>query len=301
MKKLILVSFLLLMAAISMNAQNTAFPRLTGPYFGQKPPASEPVLFAPGTVSNGIDHCSAAFSPDGKEMYWELVANGIAKIGFSKVVNGVWSEPELVSFCKGDTCIYGNPFISVDGNKMFLTSFRPGAVSEDKENIWYSERTAEGWSEPKPVNPKVNALRIHWSISVSNSGTLYFQGTKLDKSEEGGIYFSKLVHGEYTEPIRMGPEINTQCNETCPYIAPDESYILFNKFDMKEPQNSGIFVSYRNKSGKWIPAKRILGGSPDKGGMSPRISPDGKYIFYANRGIFWMPIQKRIEELRPKE
>jgi hypothetical protein len=45
----------------------------------------------------------------------------------------------------------------------------------------------------------------------------------------------------------------------------------------------------------------LVGGSKDKGGLSPRISPDGKYLFYVNGGMYWIPIAERIEELRPKE
>jgi len=299
MKKLILFCYLLV-AAITINAQQTDFPKLIGPYFGQKPPVNKPELFASGYISNGSDHFSVSFSPDGKEIYFEIV-DKVVKIGYTNLVNGVWSKPEVVPFCKNDPFIYGNPCVSPDGKKLFFVSFRPGSVSENKENIWYSERISSGWSDPKPLSSNVNSLRIHWSISVSSSGNLYFQGTKLDKSETGGIYYSKLVNGEYTNPVKMGLEINADKNETCPYIAPDESYILFNRFDMADPSNSGIFISYRDKSGNWTRSLRILGGSPDAGGMSPRVSPDGKYIFYANRGIIWMPIENKIEELKSKK
>ncbi len=299
MKKLILTSCLLTLL-ILIKAQEKDFPKLTGSYFGQKPPESAPELFAPNYISNGIDHCTPTFSPDGKEIYFEILdKKNTAKIGYTKLVNEVWNKPDTVSFCKNDSFIYGNPFISPDGKRMFFTSFRPGAVSENKENIWYSERTSAGWADPKPVSSAVNDLRIHWSISISKSGTLYFQGTETDKNKESGIYYSKLVNGEYAYPVRMCVEINEGKNETCPYIAPDESYIIFNRFDMVNPTNSGIFISFRDKSGSWLPAIMVLGGSPDKGGMSPKITPDGKYIFYANRGIYWMPFARIIEKLRP--
>jgi hypothetical protein len=301
MKKQIIISCLLLTVGQNMNAQQGEFPKLSGSYFGQKPPTNEPVLFAPGIVSNGADHHAVAFNPEGNEMYWEVLVNGIPKVGFSTIVNGVWTKPDLVSFCKNDTYIYGNPFVSPDGNKLFFTSFRPGAVSKDKENIWYAEKTITGWSNPNPVNSIVNSLRVHWSLSVAQNGNLYFQGSQLDGNKEGGIYYSKFVNGEYTKPVRMSEEINNDKNETCPFVAPDESYILFNRFDMMEPTNSGIFISFRDKSGHWAPAVRMLGGSPDKGGMSPRITYDGKYLFYANRGIYWMPLGKLIEDLRSKE
>jgi len=31
------------------------------------------------------------------------------------------------------------------------------------------------------------------------------------------------------------------------------------------------------------------GGTKEKGGLSPRISPDGKYLFYVTGGMWWMP------------
>jgi hypothetical protein len=50
MKKPILISYMLLLSAI-VNAQQTDFPKLTGPYLGQKPPGMTPIIFAPGSVS----------------------------------------------------------------------------------------------------------------------------------------------------------------------------------------------------------------------------------------------------------
>ena len=55
-----------------------------------------------------------------------------------------------------------------------------------------------------------------------------------------------------------------------------------------EPENTGIFISYKNDAGKWTHAVRVLGGAPDKGGMSPKITLDGKYLFFVNNGMWWM-------------
>lgn len=296
MRRLTLPCVLLLIMATVMNAQETEFMKRTGPYLGEQQPNNKPLIFANGIVSSGTDHCTATFSPNGKEIYWEIDE----KIGYIKLKNGYWTSPETLSFCKEDLFHYGNPFITPDGDKLFFTSFRPGAVSSEKENIWYVKRTTSGWSDPNPVSDAVNALRIHWSISVSNSGTLYFQGNLLDRNDEGGIYYSKLVNGVYTKPNKMGRKINTQCNETCPYIAPDESYLIFNRLDPMDPENSGIFISFKDRSDKWIPAVRVLGGAPDKGGMSPKITPDDKYLFYVNSGMWWMSAEIAWN-LRPRE
>ena len=300
MKKLTIFSCLLLLATISINAQQNDFPKLNGPYLGQTSPVNEPLIFAPGIVSNGRNHSSVAISPDGKELCWSGVRD---KIWFTKLENGRWTEPEMLSFCKGDSYRYDNPFITPDGKKMFFTSFRPGGVSQEKETIWYAEGTSSGWSDPKPISSEVNEVPLHWSISVSDSGTLYFQFQDESGKSKGGIgdiFYSKLVKGEYTKTIDIGSEINTHATETCPHIAPDESYIVFTRFDETNVKNTGIFISYNDKSGKWLPAVMAEGGTKEKGGLSPRVSPDGKYLFYVNGGMFWMPAGF-IEKLRPNE
>jgi Tol biopolymer transport system component len=303
MKKLTFMNIVLLLAAICINAQITEFPKLTGPYLGQTPPVNEPVLFAPGIIStNAGNHSSVAISPDGKEIYWTMVKN-IRKIWFTRLENGRWTKPEMLSFCKGDSYKYDNPFITTDGKKMFFTSTRSGAVSKEKETIWYAERASAGWLDPHPISTEVNKIPLHWSISVSDLGTLYFQFQDVSGESSGGIgdiYYSKLVNGEYTKPISIGMAINTPATETCPYIAPDESYIVFTRFDETDVKNTGIFISYQDKLGNWLPAVMAEGGTKEKGGLSPRISPDGKYIFYVNGGMWWMPAGF-IEELRPKE
>jgi hypothetical protein len=69
MKKPILISYMLLLSAI-VNAQQTDFPKLTGPYLGQKPPGMTPIIFAPGSVSTERTEFGNAFSPDGGEFYF---------------------------------------------------------------------------------------------------------------------------------------------------------------------------------------------------------------------------------------
>ena len=296
MKKLFFIICILLIAISFVIAQQSEFPKLTGPYFGQKAPVEEPVEFAPGIVSNGSNASSAAVSPDGKEIYWD-----VDKIWFTRLENRKWTKPEMMSFCKEDKSLYRVPCLSPDGKNLFFLSTRAGSALKDKENIWYSERTSSGWSEPKPINSKVNALRIHWNITISNLGTLFFQGTRLDGKETGGIYYSTLEKGDYADPVKLGHEINKPgAITTCPFVAPDESYLIFNSME-NSPENSGIFISFRDKSGNWLPAVLLVGGSQKEGGLSPRVTPDGKYLFYVNSGMFWMPISKRIKELRPNK
>jgi len=77
MKKRILIACVLLVAAVTTNAQQKDFPRLAGPYLGQKPPGMTPEIFAPGIVSSEHqEHSSLAFSPDGNYLFFTKYTEG---------------------------------------------------------------------------------------------------------------------------------------------------------------------------------------------------------------------------------
>jgi ankyrin repeat protein len=270
------------------NPEPPKFPDLTGPYMGQAPPGNELERFAPGIVSPS--HCTITVSRDGKEIYW---ATGTRIMG-SWIRDGRWTQPAVVSFSgQGSLSLYDDvPFLTPDDRRLFFTSRRPlGSTGGDKENIWYVERTPSGWSEPRPVSASVNAMQLHWQVSVSRSGTLYFGG----KAEDGygllDIYCSQYVNGEYTKPLNLGPVINSSEGEMMPCIAPDESFLIFYKVVRQRPS---LYISFRAKDGQWLPPKML---ELNPGGVGAILSLDGKYLFLGNR---WVSANI-IEELRPKE
>jgi len=57
-----------------------------------------PELFAPGIVSTGYDERTAAFTPDGKELYYVLWGAPHGVILCMKEVNGRWTRPEVAPF-----------------------------------------------------------------------------------------------------------------------------------------------------------------------------------------------------------
>jgi hypothetical protein len=187
-----------------------------------------------------------------------------------KIRDGRWTQPAYAPFSgPSEINFYDDvPFVAPDNKRLYFTSLRPvvpGAAR--KENVWFVERTADRWSEPRPVGEAVNSLRLHWQVSVSRSGTLYFG------AGGGDILCSRLVDGRYTSPVALGPEVNTKDNESQPFVAPDDSYILFWRAAGQVPT---AYVSFRASDGAWRPAIKLdLPWAP--GGLI--VSPDGKYLF----------------------
>ena len=79
------------------------FPVLKGPYFGQKIPGREPVLFAPGVISlEGVMvHDTPVFTPDGDEIFWSEFTTdpNHTSIKYSRLEGDTWTPPNgVVSF-----------------------------------------------------------------------------------------------------------------------------------------------------------------------------------------------------------
>ena len=152
-KKLILISYLLILVVQIIHAQQTDFSILTSSYLGQKPPGKIPELFAPEIlVKPEPAYSNIAFTADGLNAYW--CYDGL---WFSKVENGLRTVPERVSFSKKE---YedDSPFISPDGRRLFFTSRRPTSPADTskKENVWVVELCPDGWSEPRLLPPSFN-------------------------------------------------------------------------------------------------------------------------------------------------
>ena len=321
--KYLIVAIIFLFQSAFVYCQTTLkdFPVLTGPYLGQKPPGLVPEMFAPGIVSTGNhEHSSPVFTPDLKEIYWSTVLRENGKfVGrptyFMKMINGVWNKPEIPIFSKNFTTCE-NPFISPDGEKIY---FAVGKTPIPEEfTFYFVNRVGDGWSEPVKLNGlEIKANDDGFSPSVSKNGTIYYSSF-YEKSKAGfGLYYSKMVNGEYQKPVLMEEKFNKLNVDWTPYIAPDESYIIFSSSRDGEYGNGDLYICFREKDGSW--GKVInMGDKINTKAQErfPNVSPDGKYLFFnrmqkiegANPNgpgngwgdVYWVNA-KVIEELRPKE
>jgi ankyrin repeat protein len=282
-----------------------AFPVLRGPYLGEPEPApgDGPRRFAPGIVSGHAfdsEHSPAVFSADGSEVYWTERFRG--PILFMKQDNGVWTSPEPVSF--GSEFGDGEPIFTPDGQRIYFLSMRPLEPGGDsgKENVWYVEREGTEWGDPNPVSSAVNAYDHHWLISLTSEETLYFASVREGGHGGQDIYRAVYVDGEHQEPENLGSVINTAGGEHTPFIAPDESYLIF--ASTGHPGGGEglftLFISYRNSDGSWLPPIS-LDGEMDSfhDPLCPAVTPDGRFIFFIGEGDIWWMDAGFIEGFRP--
>lgn len=309
-----------LMKEAKSNKKPQQFPILKGKYLGQKEPGEIPEIFAPGIVStNEIEHGNITFSPDGNEIFWTSsfrASKSSGHAGSFKIYTsrnekgkGKWTIPEQVFFTKNEITTDDVPYYSPDGSKLIFMSRRatlPGGKDEAAENYWFISKIKDTWGNPALLDDFLNTIQIRWQISASNNGSLFFSSSMPDGFGALDIFIAKNVNGNYERPANLGSTINSKADETGPYIAPDESYIIFCK-ELRGDRNykNGLYISFKNHQGSWT-TPVYLGDKINMGGASsPYVSPDGKYLFFmsgrhGNYDIFWVST-KIIEELRPKE
>ena len=279
-----LISFLICQCTRNENSQI-----LKGPYLGQKLPGQTPVVFAPGIISHGFHEHNLTISPSGDEMLYATSSSDHKHYAIIHVKRekGVWTTPEIAYF----SGIYSDmgPRFSPDGKKIFFCSKRPKPGTQ-KENssydLWVIER--EEGTEPEPVHLKgqINTDKNEAFPSISANGTIYYHFWG-EKGSESDIYYSQYLDGEYQEPLRLEFGISTKFYEGGPFIAPDESYLLFQAIRPDSYQgNTNIYISFKNSDNTWTTPQN-LGESVNASGypISPMVSPDGEYLFFATNTV----------------
>ncbi|UCE25192.1 MAG: PD40 domain-containing protein [Candidatus Zixiibacteriota bacterium] len=280
---------MLMWIATSVVAQDEAkvekeWPVLSGEYLGQPPPGSQPVLFAEGIIPvDGIQHCFPAFSPDGKEVYWMTVAfendKPRGEIWFTHEVDGRWTKPAIASF-SGEYNDHA-PVFSPDGLRLYFASSRPGGVGTRK-NIWFVERDGAGWSEPRHLGSPPNTDVGVSQSTFTSDGTVYFVGAFEGTTWNTAIYRSRLVDGQYQQPELLGEPIRTTHADTYPFIAHDESYLLFGS--SRPGANSvetDLYICFRNADDSWgEPTHMDQSINNGKSVSFSFVTYDGKYLFF---------------------
>ena len=258
---------------------------------------AQPAMFAPGQISTADMELNAAFTPDGRTLYFTKRTPKLQlwTILVSTLKGNRWSEPRVAEF-SGQYSDF-DPFISPDGSQLFFSSNRPApGKTKNDFDIWVVKKTATGWSTPENLGPDINTESQEFYPSVSKDGTLYFSSNREGGKGSIDVYRSRLVNGKYAKPENLGDAINSKYYDGDPYIAPDESFLIFVSYNRPEGLGDGDLYISLNQNGAWTPAKNL--GAPINSSaldFCPNMSPDGKYFFFTSeRGFADHPLTKPL-------
>ncbi len=294
-----------LMIILSGSTKRVDFPVLKGPYFDQKAPGMTPEIFkskiSPTIEIEGIPY----FAKNGRLLIYKGLSASVKGVFITEEKAGVWTSPQMVLASSPHE---DRHFIfTLDGKRIFFTSRRPtnsGGEPTKNPNLWFLENTPSGWSQPQPLQAPINTDQAEFYSTVTEDETLYFTRSISDNNSD--IYRSRLVNREYAIAERLDLPINTRFVDADPYIAPDESYMIFLS---NRPEGLGehdFYISFRQKDESWTPPKNLGKGiNSQKNDVCPLVTDDEKYLFFgSNRTgryeIYWVDA-RIIEKLKPDE
>ena len=181
------------------------------------------------------------------------------KVYISRFADGEWKQPVEINY----SSLFGASFqnlpdkhisvIYINQDENILLSYSDNKISQLR-------RTGTKWSSseefPEVIN---NPDALQSSAAISNDGqTLYVVSEK--KKGYGGrdIYVSqKQPDGTWGELENIGASINTEKDEEAPYITKDNQKLYFASQGHSSIGGYDIFVSEKDKKGKWTTAQSL--------------------------------------------
>jgi hypothetical protein len=192
-------------------------------------------------------------------------------------------------------------YITPDGNRLLLNRYVQ-LDSSEMPGIWALQRIDSGWNEAHFLIP------MGMRATSTLDGSIYTTDIKGFRvpGEDGGV-ISKWINTEkgYQRDVDPDGGVNTDSIDSHPFIAPDESYLIFNSRRVGGLGEADLYVCYRTKESLWSKAINLTPLNSEYSDWCATISPDGEYLFFTRNStnggdIYWVDA-KIIEELRPKE
>ncbi len=186
-----------------------------------------------------------------------------------------------------------SPVLSIDESSMFFTTrrMRPDssnsriidfATQEFKEDVYQSFKDAENqWTSPELL--PLNSDDHDATISVSPDGQTLF--IYRDSLGDGRILYSKLIGETWSDPAKLGSDINTSAWETHATISADGNTLYF--VSNREGGYGGrdIYKCVKLPNGEWSRSLNLgpVINTPEEED-SPFLTADGKTMYFASRG-----------------
>ena len=177
-------------------------------------------------------------------------------------INGTYREDIFMSTRINDTTWalpFGVSSLNTKGNDAAVAISPDGqtlfSFDSDETNtgdLYYSKLSGSQWSRPLKLNKNINSEYWEGSCSISSDGRfLYFSSERPGGYGGIDLYVSEKINGDWGVAKNLGPMVNTELNEDCPFIHTDGITLFFSSEAHKSIGGYDIMFSVR-KDNNWI-------------------------------------------------
>jgi outer membrane protein OmpA-like peptidoglycan-associated protein/tetratricopeptide (TPR) repeat protein len=157
------------------------------------------------------------------------------------------------------------------------------------EDFFYTDRSlvADPWKTAIKLKPPINTSGDEGALFITpDAQFLIFAGC----GRSGGygscdIYAAKILGETVTEPVNLGPDINTAAWETQPSLSADGRTLYFVSNRAGGFGQSDIWMSRLQDNGVWSDPKNLGETINTRGSeMAPYVHPDGQTMYFSSDG-----------------
>ena len=168
-------------------------------------------------------------------------------IYYSIFTDGAWSRAVNIGFPLNDKYPNGVNSVSTDGNSvLIINAYNPdGSVSPGAS---ISRKSGTSWSYPQKVSIEnfYNNNDFVDYYEANNGKHLLMAIEREDGMGDQDLYVSvKIDDYHWSEPINLGPDVNTSEAEFSPFLAADDKTLFFASMGFKGEGSSDIFYTKR--------------------------------------------------------
>lgn len=185
-----------------------------------------------------------------------------------------------------------SPVVTPDGNRMyFVRSGHPrneGGVI-DRGDIWYSDKTATGWSLAKHAGSVINHTGLNGIVGFSADGERIYLLNYKDSAGNlhNGIAVSEWVrdHWSIPQPLDIRYFVNNS-EYLSGSISSDEKVMILSYKSYDTFGNEDLYVTFKESNGSWSPPEN-LGVDVNTMGeeWTPYLASDLKTLYFSSNGF----------------
>ena len=190
-----------------------------------------------------MDSCPS-LSADGLELYFNSQMGdpgwGDLWVMRRATKSDPWGPAEKLGPPVNSTKDESAPSISADGLELYFSFWDRNLPGDDPVQGFYvtrRETTDAPWGEPVSLGPVINSWPNQWEPEISSDGLLLlwsdYNSRQADPRPGGlgltDIWYSRRAtkDGPWSEPVNLGPPVNTAYIQTGPALSADGSTLYF--------------------------------------------------------------------------
>lgn len=162
----------------------------------------------------------------------------------------------------------------------------PYSQKNRQEDFFVSFRENGVWKQARSLGPPVNTAGNEGALSLSADGQiLVYASSNLEGEGSTDLYQSTLQNGSWSNPINLGPKVNSKHWDSQPSISADGRKLFFISSRPGGYGKSDIWYSEKDENGEWkeaINLGKTINTSEEEN--SPFLHQDGITLYFASNG-----------------